>query len=99
MRNIPIYPNPSQEMSINLGGQSCTLRIYTRSTGVYMDVLKNSVAVVSGALCLDRVKLIKYPALGFIGDIAFHDTQGTSDPEYTGFGTRYLLTYLEASDL
>ena len=37
--------------------------------------------------------------LGFVGDLMFSDTQGTSDPSSPGLGTRYLLMYIEASDL
>lgn len=33
------------------------------------------------------------------GDIAFFDTQGTSDPEYTGLGERWVLCYFPASEL
>jgi hypothetical protein len=35
----------------------------------------------------------------FVGDFVFLDTQGTSNPFYTGLGTRYQLIYLEAADL
>ena len=39
------------------------------------------------------------PYLGFVGDLMFADTQGASDSSYDGLGTRYLLVYLEVSDL
>jgi hypothetical protein len=31
--------------------------------------------------------------LGFIGDLAFFDTQGMTDPDWTGLGSRYILGY------
>jgi hypothetical protein len=37
--------------------------------------------------------------VGFIGDLIFIDTQGTSDPNYTGLGSRFLLAYLSPTDL
>ncbi|MCP1257899.1 phage baseplate plug family protein [Acetobacter lambici] len=29
------------------------------------------------------------------GDLAFADTQGTQDPDYTGLGSRFVLVYAE----
>jgi hypothetical protein len=43
--------------------------------------------------------MVRETYLGFIGDLSFTDTQGTSDPVYTGLGSRFVLLYLEASDL
>ena len=53
----------------------------------------NDVLIVAGMICLDRVRIVRHEYLGFIGNLVFIDTQGTSDPEYTGFGSRYLLIY------
>jgi hypothetical protein len=50
-------------------------------------------------MCMDRVKLVRHAYLGFIGNLGFIDTQGKTDPDYTGFGARYQLIYLEATDL
>ena len=99
MLQIPISAVPSQSLSVQLAGQQCQISVYQKSTGVFMDLSANGVPIVSAMLCLDRVKLVRHPYLEFIGDLAFVDTQGAQDPDYTGFGARYLLIYLEASDL
>jgi len=99
MQSIPLTAVPSQTFNAVLGGQNCTLNIYTLSTGLFMDVLISGIAVISGVLCLNRVRIVRDAYLGFIGDLAFTDTQGANDPDYTGLGTRYVLLYLEASDL
>lgn len=99
MLQIPISAVPSQVMSVQLGGQSCQIKVYQKSTGVYCDLAVNNVPVVTAVLCLDRNKLVRHKYLGFVGDLAFVDTQGKSDPDYTGFGTRYQLIYLESTDL
>lgn len=99
MKTIPISAVPSQSFSTVLGGQNCQLKIYQKSTGVYLDLSINNVPIITGVICHDRVKLVRQEYLGFIGDLAFSDTQGVSDPDYTGFGSRYLLVYLEASNL
>lgn len=96
---IPANKISSQTIHVVLAGQSCEIFIYTKATGTYLDISILGVPIINGALCLDRTKIVRYPGLGFIGDLAFVDTQGTSDPYYTGFGDRFLLAYLEASDL
>lgn len=99
MLEIPITATPSQTLSVVLGGQNCQISIRHRSTGIYFDLSVDNVPVVLTSLCLDRVRLIRRPYLGFKGDLVFIDTQGKSDPEYTGFGARWRLVYLEVSEL
>ena len=81
MLQIPISATPSQSLSVQLAGQQCQISVYQKSTGVFMDLSANGVPIVSAMLCLDRVKLVRHPYLGFIGDLAFVDTQGAQDPE------------------
>lgn len=99
MLQIPITATPSQTLSVTLGGQSCQLAIRQKSTGVFMDVSVANNPVILSALCLDRVRMLRHPHLNFVGNLAFVDTQGATDPDYTGFGGRYQLVYVEATDL
>ena len=99
MLQIPISATPSQALNIQLGGQPCKINIYQKSTGLFLDLFLNNAPIVTSSLCYDRVKIIRHKYLPFIGDLAFADTQGTNDPYYTGFGTRYVLVYLEAGDV
>ena len=110
---VPLSALPSQTLVVLLGAATYTLNIYQKSfysdnnesstmtpiTPVFLDIYLNGVAVLSGALCLNNVKLIRNLYLDFLGDLVFTDTQGSTDPLYTGFGTRYVLTYLSPSDL
>lgn len=63
------------------------------------------VSITATAPCLNLKRvLINRQYLGFVGDFMFIDTQpsqGTSgqDPEWEGLGARWVLLYLEASDL
>jgi hypothetical protein len=99
MKTIPISATPSQKLSSVLGGQNCQLKVYQKTTGLYVDVYVNNAPIVQGAIARDRVRIVRHAYLGFVGDLAFVDTQGTSDPISTGLGSRYSLIYLEASDL
>ena len=99
MQTLPLTASPSQTLNAVLGNQNCTLNVYTLSMGLFIDVLINGNAVISGVLCLNQVRIVRDEYLGFLGDLVFTDTQGTNDPDYTGLGSRYQLIYLEASDL
>lgn len=99
MKTVPLNPVPSQTLNLTLNNQPLKLIIYTLSTGLFMDVKLNNVTIVSGVICLNNNKIVREAYSGLIGDFMFTDTQGSSDPEYSGLGSRYLLVYLEASDL
>lgn len=99
MLNIPITAVPSQQFNATLGGQPCQLSVYTLSSGLYMDVSLNGAVVVQGIRCQYNNRIVREAYSGFIGDLAFTDLQGTNDPTYDGLGGRYLLIYLEATDL
>lgn len=99
MLSIPLTAVPSQTLNAVLGTQSCTINVYTLTTGLFIDVFVSGLPIIAGVLCLNQARIVRDKYLGFIGDLAFTDTQGTGDPDYTGLGSRYVLVYLEASDL
>jgi hypothetical protein len=96
---IPTAPVPSQELSVQLSGQDCRIALYKKTTGMFCDVWVSDFLIIGGVLCLDRNRIVRDAYLGFIGDLAMTDTQGTDDPETAGLGSRWLLTYLEPADL
>lgn len=95
MRIIPLAATPSQTLNVKLGSQYCRIDVYMKSTGLFMDLYVKGVAVTTAALCRDRIKIVRRKYLNFSGDLAFMDTQGASDPQVDGLGTRYVLTYIE----
>jgi hypothetical protein len=96
---IPLSATPSQSLNVLLASQNCQISVYEKSTGVFLDLYVNNAPVMTAVLCRDRVKLVRESYLGFAGDLCFFDTQGTSDPTNSGFGSRYQLVYLETTDL
>lgn len=90
---IPLDPVPSQEFEIELSGGAYTLNIYQRDATVYADLKDESGYVFSGVKALDRTGLKLSGYMRLPGQLWFEDQAGEEDPDYSGFGTRFLLCY------
>lgn len=98
MIQIALQAIPSQQLQIVLAGQNTQIAVYTRSTGLYVDVAVNGADISNAVIARNLNPLVPTAYLGFAGNLLFVDTLGTSDPVYTGLGSRYLLLYLTAAD-
>ena len=96
---VPLQAVASQTVAVQLAGQNCQINVYQKSTGLYCDLYVNGSLIIGGVICQNLNNIVRDLSLGFIGDLAFIDTQGSSDPDYTGLGGRFSLAYLELSDL
>lgn len=94
---VPLQPVPSQTVNILLANQACTIDVMQKSTGMFVNLYVNSALIIGGVIGQDRNRIVRDAYLGFVGDLAFYDTQGTEDPYYAGLGTRWFLNYLEAA--
>lgn len=97
---IPLQPIPSQTVTVTLANQQCTINVRQTSTGIFLDLLVNDELIIGGVLCQNLNPIVRNVYLGFIGDLAFYDTQpstllGPSDPIYTGLGSRFVLEYYQ----
>ncbi|KAA1013035.1 hypothetical protein FVF58_09600 [Paraburkholderia panacisoli] len=107
MQIIPINDTYSQQVTSLLGGQNCQFNLYQKSSDdLYCDVYVNNAPIITGVRCRNLVRIVRDSYLGFVGDVMFLDTQGTTtppstglDPSSPGLGTRYLFCYLSATDL
>lgn len=99
MQTITLQAIKAQEMTVRLGDQSVTLRIYQRSTGLFIDIGIDDLWIAQGVACLSGNKLVRYPYLGFSGELFFADTKGSDDPVYDGLGDRFLLFYATAEEM
>lgn len=93
VERIPLNPVPSQILSVQLGGRSCRVGVRQRRTGVFVDLYVQDVPMALGVKALDRKFLIRAAYTGFIGDLFFVDTQGESDPQFNGLGSRWQLAW------
>lgn len=103
MQIVPLQAVPSQKILTTLADQVVEIDVYQRRYGMFMNFYVNGVLEIGGVICQNRNRIIRSAYLnvqsGFSGDFVFNDTQGTSDPVYTGLGTRFQLLYLSAADL
>ncbi len=96
---IPLKAVPSQNVATVLAGQSCQIAVYQKMFGLHLDLSVNDAPLIEGVLCFNLNLIVRDAYLGFVGDLVFIDNQGSSDPVYTGLGSRFSLAYLEAGDL
>lgn len=97
---VPLQAISSQTVSVVLGDQNCQITVICRrGWGVFVSIWVDDNPIVYSSLARDRVGLVRYAYTGFSGDLYFADTEGTSDPDYTGIGERWLLVYDSAAVL
>ena len=99
MMLIPVQPLPNQVLQVQLANQSCTIQLIQTAYGLICNLYISSTLIIGGVLCENLNRIVRSLYLGFIGDLVFFDSQGATDPIYTGLGSQYQLIYLEASDL
>src|ERR1700677_3906083 len=97
MQQIPLQAVPSQQLQTVLNNQNCQIAIYVKEQGMFVDLNSNGVDISIAVLALNLTPLtLNYS--GFVGNLLFVNTQGVTDPVYTGLGTRYSLVYLDAAE-
>lgn len=98
--SIPLQNQANQDLDTILDNLPVNINIKTTDYGLFMDVTYNGVQVVAGGLCRDRVDINRAKWLGMPSPLWFCDLQGTTDPQFAGFNTRYLLNYgMSANEL
>lgn len=98
MLQLSLQPVPSQQLQAVLSGQNCQISVYQKDQGIFVDLNSNGADISVGVLACDAVPLVPISYTGFEGNLVFTDTQGETDPEYTGLGSRYQLVYLTAEE-
>jgi hypothetical protein len=96
---VPLQPLPSQTVGVQLNGQDCQIAIYQKFFALFLDLIVAGTPIITGAICLNANLIVRQLYLGFDGDLAFIDNQGSLNPYYTGLGDRYSLCYLFPEDL
>lgn len=99
MLRVPLQAVPNQTLAVTLLRQPVQIAVRQNGANVYFDLLSKGEYVVRSRICRDRQRLLLNAQYrGFLGEFAFVDTQGGTDPVFTGFGSRYLLVYLPVGE-
>jgi hypothetical protein len=97
--SLSLYTLPVSAQWYSLG-QPNLYNVAAQFNYLFLDVLLAGAVIKTCIQCLNLQRLLadcQYTQ--FIGDFVFVDTQGNTNPIYTGLGSRYQLIYLEAADL
>jgi hypothetical protein len=92
---VPLKAIPSQSISIVLNGQPCVIDVRLLGARQYFSLSVNGVVICRNVLMVNLSRIVRAEYTGFIGDFAVVDTQGDEAPDYSGWGTRWLLLYFE----
>lgn len=96
---VPLQAVPNQTLQVQLGEQACIINLYQSAYALFIDLYVGNSLIACGVICENLNRVVRAAYRGFVGDLAFVDTQGSSDPVYTGLGSRFQLIYFDQSSL
>lgn len=99
MQIISTQALASQSFSCSIGGQTCSIKLYSKKGIMYLDLAMNGTAIAPGCIIRDRVAIIRRSYIGFSGDLMVVDQLGADDPTYSEMGSRFLLYYLTDAEI
>lgn len=103
MQIVPLQAIPNQAVTANLNNQVCQINVYQKIQGLFVDLYVNNALIIGGVIAENLNRIVRSLYLGFSGDLAFIDNQGTDDPNYLGLGpttsSRFSLAYLSPDEL
>lgn len=94
---IPLRAVPNQAVTVQLNGQNAQINVRQLPQAMFIDLLVDNSPIVMGVIAQNLNPIVRDAYLGFIGDLAFIDNEGSEDPHYTGLGgagARFSLGYL-----
>lgn len=91
--SIPLKQVPSQSLNVVLAGQPCTIDLRMIGGRQYFSLSVNGNVICINVLIVNFSRIVRAEYTGFIGDFAVIDTQGDEPPQYTGWGTRWILVF------
>lgn len=94
---IPLKAIPSQSVNVILAGQPCAIKLDQIGGRQYLSLSLNGTVICRTVLMVNRSAIVRAAYTGFIGDLAAVDTTPADEPpEYTGWGTRWVLAFNDA---
>lgn len=92
---VPLQAIPSQQLNTQLGGQAITLKVYQKDDEIFCDLWNDSVLIWAGIVCLTDREIKPAKFMNFNGQLIFRDLIGDENPDFEGFGSRWILQYVQ----
>lgn len=90
---IPLSQVPSQARTVPLDGQPCSIELRELEGRQYFSLSLAGEVICQSVLLVNKSWIVRSAYKGFKGDLFVVDTQGDEAPQYTGWGTRWLLAF------
>ena len=90
---IPLTNAPAQSVSVLLGTQRCILFTRELNGRQYISLSSNGKVICENVLIQPNIPLTQAAYNGFVGELMCVDTQGNDFPDYTQWGSRWVLLY------
>lgn len=90
---IPLNQEPAQSRAVLLAGQPFVIELYQDGGRQYFNASISGEVICLGVLLVNKSWIMRCAYKGVIGDFFVIDTQGDEAPQYTGWGTRWLLAF------
>lgn len=99
MLQISLSQLANQSFQTVVAQQNCYITLRTLGENLYFSLSVDENVLVTNKIVRNSVPLVLYKHYGFIGDFIFVDLQGNTDPTYDELNTRYVMMYLEESEI
>lgn len=83
---VPLQAVPNQTVRVQMNGQLCQVNVYQKPAGLFMDLLVDNSPMVMGVICERNNRIVRDAYLGFVGDMAWIDTQAKPTRSMKGSG-------------
>lgn len=90
---IPLKQDPSQRRAVMLLDQPFVIELRQLKGRQYFSASISGEVICRNVLMVNKSRIMRAAYKNVIGDFFVIDTQGDAAPEYTGWGTRWLLAF------
>lgn len=90
---IDVQAIPSQSVACIVNNQNCIINLRQLGNRQFFSLSVDSNVICENILAQVGIPLVSAAYLGFIGDFYIIDLNGDTYPDYTQWGTRWLLLY------
>ena len=102
MQIIPLIPSPNRVIRADLDGYTVSIDLHwqTKAQQWFIDLNCDQVGLhYNGFALVTGTDMLKSRTTLLLGALILIDSEGNSDPDFDGLGTRWILIYLSRSEV